>query len=983
MNKLSLYILFVVAGLALAACSVERNNPISKAYHNTSARYNGYFLAKEKLRLLEEILQEQMAYDYNLALPIYPSIDSATAKAFAADLEDIVKKASFPIQYHKNSKWIDDCYVLIGKVRYYQLNFADAARTFKYVNSISKDNSTRHEAHIWLMRSFMMMEEMENAQAVSDYLRKERLNRENARELYLARAHYNRLLGDTAAVIENLTLSLRNFKKKDDLARARFSLAMLLQATEQDKEAYQQYSKILRRNPPYDLGFFSRLYMGQVAEVGNSNDIERIAGYYRKMLKDGKNTEYRDKIFYEMAQFELRQNNHGKALEHLNTSLRTPGTIPNQKAYSYLLAGAIYFDLNKYNPAQAYYDSAVQVLPQQAANYEAVSERRNILTEFTFNYNTIQTQDSLQRIGRLPEAERVAFVTQLVQAEEERRQQEMARLQEQAQFAERQASSINQNQNNATGIGTATNTGGVWYFDNPTAMASARSEFNRRWGDRPLQDNWRLRLRGESSAQEQVAQQQQTTEEPTAAAESPEDRIASQVQTYLQNVPVTAAALQESDKQVEESMFNLANIYAQKLQDHAKAAETYEQLLQRFPKTEHAAESYYSLYLLYSKTDDERKTAYYNKIKQQFPNSTFAQLVDDPDFMSKNAADNILAHQLYDTAFKYYEQQDYQNAADQLAQLSRQYPLNDIKDKVAYLGVLITARTDKPEVLQEQLYGFIADYPSSPLKAKADQLLLVYNELAQKNQLRQEAPSAAAAAVQEQQPPRSLTPEERINAEMALATASAAQISPQPIQQPQAAETESTASTTENTANPVVPAPATAAQAPAEAVQPDTVQQPAATPAATNPGTEPQVPAPAAAAEPVEATAPEPAIDPLEYVMEQDTAYYFVLVYPADAPAFKDIDLRYDKYNNTYYKKQNLEATVAAFTEGQAMLTLSSFDDYKEAQSFNIKQKAPQAPVGRIRGVSFTTFVISAANYQRLLEKKDLEAYLTFLENNN
>jgi hypothetical protein len=65
------------------------------------------------------------------------------------------------------------------------------------------------------------------------------------------------------------------------------------------------------------------------------------------------------------------------------------------------------------------------------------------------------------------------------------------------------------------------------------------------------------------------------------------------------------------------------------------------------------------------------------------------------------------------------------------------------------------------------------------------------------------------------------------------------------------------------------------------------------------------------------------------------------------------------------------------------MLTLSSFDDYNLAQSFNIKQKAPQAPVGRIRGVSFTTFVISAANYQKLLEKKDVEAYLTFFENNN
>ncbi|MFT2010776.1 tetratricopeptide repeat protein [Pontibacter sp. 13R65] len=945
---------------------MERNNPLSKAYHNTSARYNGYFLAKEKLRLIEESLQEQMVYDYNLALPVYPAIDSTTAKAFAADLEDVVKKASFPIQYHKNSKWIDDCYVLIGKVRYYQLNFADASRTFKYVNSISKDDATRHEAHIWLMRSFMMMEEMENAKAVSDFLRKERLNRENARELYLARAHYNRLAGDTAAVIENLSLSLRNFKEKDGLARARFSLARLLQAKDQDKEAYQQYSKILRRNPPYDLGFFSRLYMGQVAEVGNTHDIERIAGYYKRMLKDSKNTEYRDKIFYEMALFELRQNNPEKALEHLNTSLKTPGSLPNQKAYSYLLAGSIYFDLSKYNPAQAYYDSAVQVLPAQAANYEAVVQRRNILTEFTFNYNTIHTQDSLQRIGRLPETDRIAFVTQMVEAEEERRQQEIARLQEQAKQAEqRQGSSINQNQNNSTGIATTPDAGGVWYFDNPAAMTTARSEFNRRWGDRPLQDNWRVRLRGEASEQEQIAQQQ--TAVPEAPTESAEDRIAAQVQSYLQNIPVTAAAMQESEEQVEEAMFNLANIYAQKLQDPARASETFEQLLQRFPKTVHAAESYYSLYLLYSRAEDERKTAYYNKIKQEFPNTTFARLIDDPDFMSKNAADNILVHRLYDSAFMHYEKQDYQEASSLLATLKQQYPLNDIPDKVAYLTVLITARTDKPVVLLEQLQRFTADFPYSPLKAKADQLLVVYNDLAQKNQLRQEAPATPIANNQEQVT-HNLSPEERIAAEMALATASAA---------PTPAPARPIATETEILESPAAPEQIVIAQ-PATEAQPETAQQPVQTPPTdTIIHNQP----PVATATPLVVT-PEPDVDPLEYVMAQDTAYYFVIIYPSDAPAFKDIDIRYEKYNSTYYKKQQLQTTLAEFTEGQSMLTLSSFDDYSMAQSFNVKQKAPQAPVGRIRGVNFTTFVISSANYQKLIEKKDLDTYLTFLENN-
>src|SRR5690606_27591071 len=127
--KNSPYLLFVLACLMLAGCSAERNNPLSKAYHNTTARYNGYFLAKEKLDAIEKCIQYQTVYDYNRPLPIFPPIDSATYKAHTADLEDVIKKASFPIQYHPNSKWIDDSYLVIGKVRFYELNFPEAAQT--------------------------------------------------------------------------------------------------------------------------------------------------------------------------------------------------------------------------------------------------------------------------------------------------------------------------------------------------------------------------------------------------------------------------------------------------------------------------------------------------------------------------------------------------------------------------------------------------------------------------------------------------------------------------------------------------------------------------------------------------------------------------------------------------------------------------------------------------------------------------------------
>ncbi|MFD2513205.1 tetratricopeptide repeat protein [Pontibacter locisalis] len=959
MNNKLLHLLFFISGLLLIACSAERNNPVSKTYHNTTARYNGYFLAKEKMSVVEAGLQAQMQYDYNQVLPVYPTLDSSASKAFTADLEDVLKKASYPIQYHKNSKWVDNSYILVGKANYYQMKFAEAARTFKYVNSTSKNSDDRHEALVWLMRTFIKMGEMDNALQVSELLRKERLNRDNARELYLARAHYYSLLQDTTAVISNLDLSLPNFKEKDDQSRARFMLAQLYQLTGQNKEAYRQYSKILRKNPPYDLGFFSRLNLGQVSELADKRDKERIAGYYEKLLKDDKNTEYRDKIYYEMAQFELRQQNYDKALSLLEKSLRTPGAIQNQKAYSYVSAGEIYFDnLNKYDLAAAYYDSAAQVFPQGAPGYEAVVERRDILADFANQYSIIQTQDSLQRLARLSESERNAYLQQLAQQQEEVRQQEATKQLQQNDLPQEN----NRNRRNGEAI-KDNNNGGVWYFDNPVAMASARAEFTRRWGDRPLQDFWRIRNRGETGNEAQIAQ---------APAEAPENQMSAEersqalVQGFLTDIPLTNVALAQSEKMVEDAYFRLANIYSQNLQDQAKAIQSFEELLRRYPHTEHAADAYYSLYLLYGKADDKaQQQVYYAKIKQQFPNTTYARLLDDSDFLSKNAADNLRAHELYDSAYSYYEAQEFSKATGVINSLISQYPLNDIRDKVAFLGIMITARTEKPEELRLKLDRFISAYPGSPLLQQANQLLSTYQELEQKNQLRKDAPVLHATIAQGTTP--ILAPKEKVSTEIATVTTPEQAINADVSK----AETTNTEKLNPEQKDKAAALPEENKVKPTgEAVKPK--QQIAEA--------EEGVTEPADSAKASEITAPP--VDPLAYKVAEDSAYYFVLIYPNGESAFKNVKPKFEKYNSTYYKKQNLTVDSLAFSGDKSMLVIQSFNDLALAQSFNIKQKAPQSPIGRIRGVDFVTFVISSANYQKLLQKNDLDVYLTFFKNN-
>lgn len=268
--------------------------------NNIAARDNAYFMARTKLAEVEAKLYAGRANNYNEVLALFPTLDSAAVKANRADLIDIIKKASMPIQNRSGSDWTDDAYLLVGWARYYQMQFEDAALTFKYVNSTSKDPNAKHEALIGLMRTFVATKDFESAKAISDILDKETGLPKNARELFLTRADYYLRTEQPAEAIPQLEKAIPLIERKNEQSRTRYILAQLYQEAGEDKKAYAQLNQILKKNPPYELDFFAKLMLAQVSDLGQK-DRERLDKYFAALLKDPKNKDYRDKIYYEMA----------------------------------------------------------------------------------------------------------------------------------------------------------------------------------------------------------------------------------------------------------------------------------------------------------------------------------------------------------------------------------------------------------------------------------------------------------------------------------------------------------------------------------------------------------------------------------------------------------------------------------------------------------------------------------------------------------
>ncbi|WP_062543649.1 type IX secretion system periplasmic lipoprotein PorW/SprE [Rufibacter tibetensis] len=700
----------------LAGCSSDK--PLGRLYRNVNAQFNGYFLAREKMEEVEARLEAAHINDYNRVLDILPPQDTTVLKTLAPDLDEVIKRASFPIARHPKSRWIDDCYVLIGKARYYQREDAEALKTFRFVQTTSPDRHARHEAMIWMMRLAMRQKDYDQASSISEQFRKERMNEDNGRELLLTRAQLASIQNNVPFIIENLEKAIPLANKRDKESRLRFILGQLYQATNQDAKAYEQFAKVLKKRPPYELGFYSSLNLAQVTELKDVTDQNKVEEFLYKLAKDDKNKEYLDKIYYDLAKLELRQKEYSEALTLLKRSTAASTTNTAQKAYSYLLAGQIYYDhLQQYKLAQAYYDSTLQLLPPTALGYEELSDRRTVLTAFTEQLEIIRAEDSLQALGKLNPTERAQRVAE-----------QITREREQAAAAALAASNATANPANFTQtatlpIGGAGTNGSTWYFDNPAARASARNDFLRSWGDRPLQDNWR-RITAVSGSTPLTAGPVTNIGVDSAALAS---AAAQQQADYLAAIPVTPEQLQVSNKRIEEALFTLGNIYQQRLREPEKASQTFLQLLERFPASTHASEVYYSLYVLAQGQQQQEKAAQFAQtLKQRFPNSKYSRLIDQPDFLRTYSAENLAAHALYDSAYVLYEKEKYPETLNVLASLSQKYPQNDIKDQIAFLRALVTGRTQPAATFRAAMEKFLIQYPESPLLPQARDFMNLY-----------------------------------------------------------------------------------------------------------------------------------------------------------------------------------------------------------------------------------------------------------------
>ena len=699
-----------------------------------------YFNAQQNLLKGEEKIEDSYQDDFTKLLRIFPSSDPQTANRAKGEMETAIEKTSKLIKLHSITKrpklknrgskkykemmkkkefneWIDNSYLLMGQAYFYQHKFLVADKSFTHVIRNFSEEPIKFDAYLWLARSYTEQERYSQVKEIFEKLDGDNeFPRKLIDELALVKADFylrQENYPESVPFLKLVVDSKINRKKK---ARYKFILAQVLEKTGDKAQASGYYAEVARMNPPYQMEFNARinsamLYSGQ----GNPDALKKKL---RRMLRDFKNEEYHDQIYYALAQICYQTGEKEKALEYYRLSAAAALKNEQQRILSCITLADIYFKEEAYRPAQNYYDSAMVILPEDYPDYNRIKNRSTNLTELITQLDIVAREDSLQRLAAMDKAERNALIDQWIEAAAE----EEERLAE----AEEYGSDLITPQVSQT-IGATSGSG--WYFYNPSTVAMGKAEFQRLWGRRKLEDAWRRKNKSTLSFEE-LAVEEETPQEGDTIPEKGEIIIRSNDKKsrnyYLQDVPFTDSLLNLSNERLIVALYNAARIYQVDFNDYPKAIETYQKLDERFSDYPYELPVWFGLYSIFNEQKNHAEASRYSDlIVQNYPDSKFAKYLNNPNYFIELEKLKEEQNQLYRKVFAGYQNHEWEKVDALSSQLLGMNPDSLLVPQIAFFRTIARGSGRSYEEYANLLRDYIKAYPESETVPLANDILVL------------------------------------------------------------------------------------------------------------------------------------------------------------------------------------------------------------------------------------------------------------------
>ena len=756
-NKRLSYLVVALVCLitVLSSCSTKKNTAGSRNWQAFTTRYNVYYNGSEHYKEQLKSMESEYEDDYTRLVLMHPAEAKGNTKLPQpkGDFKRTIEKMQKAIQLHSIKKkpkkkgnsakdkefrkrdefnpFLHNAWLMMGKAQFLNGDFTGAASTFFYISKHFKwlpDVVT--EALLWQARSYCALDWNYEAENILVHIKPKQLTNKELQSMYdQVQADYLVRSGrfeEALPYLCNAAQSAKGAQKN----RINFLLGQVYARQGNNALAYEAFREAGSGSSTlYRTKFNARI---KQSEVYTGENIQKEVNSLKSMTRYERNNEFLDQIYYAIGNLYLSRKDSVEAEKNYRLAIEKSTRNGIDKALAQLALGGILFNDGDYVKAQPCYSEAVPLLPDNYPDYKMLKRRSDVLDELATYAGNVHLQDSLLTLSEMTLEEQTAVCQKIVDEliKKEKEAEEAAKREEHLANSAAQGSNV-KDKNAPTQY--QLNTDKSWYFYNPTTVSAGKTEFQRVWGARKLEDDWRRRDKNTFSfddfSDSEEAEEGQEIAQNDSISEADKEKLEKEndphfVEYYLKQIPKTEEEKKVCNDIVQEGLYNMGVILKDKLEDYPASRTEFNELQSRFPDNIYRLDVYYNMYLMAVREGNDAEAEKYRQlILNDFADSNYGIAMKDPNYFENLRKMNQIQEEKYKEAYDAYLNNENEKVHALTAEMESDYPLSKILPKFVFIDALSYVTEKDNEKFKERLTTLLEKWPDTDMTPMASDIL--------------------------------------------------------------------------------------------------------------------------------------------------------------------------------------------------------------------------------------------------------------------
>ncbi len=559
-----------------------------------------------------------------------------------------------------------------------------------------------YEGMLWLVKTQIERGKWIEANYFLDQLEKEPDVLKSVRdEVPVVRADYYLKQKDYKNAIDALHYAIENTSDKRLKGRMSYALAQAYQMNGQAAQAQEAFAAVSEYKVDFEMEVNAQLSQLKNQWASGSSSSEDVIRKLKRMARQDRNRLYLGSVYSSIAEVQLASGNQEEALESFQLAL-SHSQNDAVKSEIYLRLATLFLGKEQYEDSYVYHDSTLSAMPEKDPRYRATEIQAGNLRDIAKNISIIETQDSLLYLGSLSEDEL----------------DKIARKKAQEAWEKNQAGQAEEESGGFSATTTVVAANSRFFAYNVASKTQGRKDFLKRWGDRPLEDDWRRSQKSSSTFDQEDTDSEQEEEVPDVL-------LSKEKEKFLRGIPRDEKSRESANQELEKAMFELGTGLRTMLSNHRRSNETLLKLLDRYPDSDHKAEAFYFIYLNYVDLENPAQAeSFKSRLIRDFPNSSFAKFLKNPTDSDALITEEREIEIWYEGAYELFESNNYKGTLGRLDEGNVKFGTqHHMIAKYELLRALCVGSTESKENYMNALRGIILRYDGTEEQVYARELL--------------------------------------------------------------------------------------------------------------------------------------------------------------------------------------------------------------------------------------------------------------------